>query len=71
MMSREEIDRHVAGILALRGQQSKREKCSALWDFNPNRRRFVRTNAGSDHGAVDTTFVARQRAGWLPRGGRD
>lgn len=76
MMTREEIDRHIAGILRLRARRFRQAKARALWDFNPNRRRVLALNiAGADTAdisPVDTTFEARRRDGWLPRiGGRD
>ncbi|MGX5775483.1 hypothetical protein [Methylorubrum zatmanii] len=72
-MTREEIDRHVAGILALRRRRSQRSGLAHGNDFNPRRRRIVEgvhaQNIDADVAPVDRIFTARQRYGWLPRGG--
>lgn len=81
-MTREEIDRHVAGIQALRnGNAARSVRARARWakgfdtggDFNPRRRRVVEgvraQNIDADVAPVDRIFTARQRLGWLPRGG--
>ena len=69
-MTREEIDRHVAGIQALRrhknrsrAQRRRFERgYHTVSDFNPLNRNEL--SVGVDH-----IFAERQRRGWLPRGG--
>lgn len=71
-MTREEIDRHVAGILTLRKRRRQRSGLKRGDEFNPRRRQAYSAGANKGDGLVcevDVMFTTRQRFGWLPRGG--
>jgi len=73
-MTREEIDRHVAGILRLHRRKQQRAGLLRGLEHNPRRPRIYGTGAVVEDGRVsevDVMFRSRERHGWLPRRGDD